>query len=263
MRFGFLAVACVATMFGGPLIAVQPRPEIQLALGSLMRCDVQPRTVTVDVRLDSGGTITLNTIDRRSVAALPPAYRRLVPDTYDVMGPCPAAGERVRVTFCRNCQPTRINAVEVLGPNPLDERRQRLWVVRAFVDLAAPEASLDEYMSSMVIARYGRHVVSPRSLWLRGHLKRTMFTYQSTDRALAMFDKFGQARPELRASIEPGAQAYRQHGNRVGLIRAVPFVPEHPLGSPFVGSWGAFALEAYAEERTGDLLAIYPTPARQ
>src|SRR5688572_2771901 len=167
MRLGFLVIACMAHLFGGQSIAVQLRPEIQLALGSLTRCDVQARVVTVDVRLDTGGTITLSTIDRRSAGVLAPAHRRFVPETYDVTGPCPAAGQRVRVTYCRNCQPTRINAVEVVGPDALDERQQRLWLVRAFVDSAAPEAALDEYMSSMVIARYNQHAPRPRSLWIR------------------------------------------------------------------------------------------------
>jgi len=237
-----------------PAVASAQRPDLLDVLGTLVSCNIEPDLITVRVQARDG-VVSISTTSQNTTPRRPPDYVTRIPEVHTREGACPRLGSRVRLSICKNCQPDRLDALEVIpadATNPLDFSAYRLWLVRHYVDTTEPGGDIDEFIASMVIARHNRWADSWQTFWMRGLMSRNLFAYSSLARARVMFERYGRGNTNVFAFLDAGAAIYPRHGAEIGLVRAAPFVPD-PVLSPFVGHWGVFVVEAYTEDASGKL----------
>ncbi len=240
------------------LVAGSREAGIGVTTGPILSCHESDGDLTIDVGATEG-IVHIKVSDSQ----LPPwphvSYPNLLPQKYRIAGPCPRTHEYARVTQCTGCQGPVVDAIELGGVGrAFDDTKRQLWVVRQFVDAVAGgdtgERQLiaaDLFMTAMVLARYNRDDRGSRSVWVRDRVERALFTYSTTSRAVAMVERFGNGRKELTDSIKPLRDTYQKYGGQIGLVKSLPYMPEDPRDSPFVGSWGTFASEVYVEDSHG------------
>jgi hypothetical protein len=209
----------------------------------------------------NGGVISLTLADSKTPIVFQATaqdwpsrdYRRIVVNLYRAAGGCPANGTRLRITRCGACAHEPLISIETDGSSQdFDGDNSRLWVIRQYFDTrSGPDEPLAVSIASMVLARYNRRDGQRRSLWIRDTMARALNTYLTKDRAFGMIKRFG--RSDLNSGVSALARIATKDGDRLGLMRAFPFIPVDPRASPFVGAWGTFATEVYLEAPNGKL----------
>lgn len=233
-------------------LPIAARTGIGEVCGPLRSCAISDARVVLEVQ---GDKLVRVEIARRALLPWPSdAYRAAVGEAFAMAGACPANGEQVRVTHCTECTEPRVVSVETGGRGTaFDEAARQLWLLRQWYDLqsARSNESVNLFAASIIVAKHNRKDQGRRTLWIRDRLGRQLDAYRTRDRADYMIAKFG--RPELRPATAMLRAIYDEYGDRIGLIRGLPYLPADPRSSPFVGAWGTFAVEVYLEASDGAL----------
>lgn len=238
-----------------PLASSRPPSEIVVSTGNLVDCAITD--AGIDLGVETGpGVLRVTLGAAEMVDGLSGDYRRLAGARYTINGPCPAQDDRIVVTHCPGCASRPLFAIETGGAS---DGGQRLFVVRSLIDRLDPGAGDRErtalFVTSMMLARHNRADGRQRTFWLRDKLERALDAYSSERRARDMYSRFGGG--HLSQSTLPLVAIAARYGDSPGLVRALPFIPPDARASPFVGSWGAFALEVYLEGPAKTLEKLY------
>jgi hypothetical protein len=256
-----LYLMLVSMAFAIALTACQTQgqlPESQSVAGTIGSCASAAGVVSVEIRTPSG---LLRFSMSENEAPWPSAdYAKLIRTRYVLLGPCPAAGEQVLAWFAHGSSPPAACTIELGGHGEsFDETRRSLWLYRQFADELAgrSEESDMEFHISGVLARYNRADGGHRRVWVRGLLRSALSAYSAKDRAEVMIQKFGYGNPDLAATIAPVRALYAGWTrDQQGLVMGLPYIPEDPRSFPYIGAWGVFPVEIYAE-RDNALKKVY------
>ena len=251
---GFCSLQFVLLISVFSSVKVAQIGRIEQLWGVLLACSASDPGIALRIQV-AGGPISISVSD----LAWPHAGdRSFVRRHYAIDGPCPVAGSQIMVTQCQGCRAPAPDAIEVGGHGQtFDQSERRLWAVRQYFDLSGTltDEPTDLFISSKVVSEYNHADGGGRSLWIRGELRQLLAPYANAEQAAFTIGQYG--RSALLKTVDPIHDVLKTYGERVGLVRGLPYEPADPRKSPFVGWWGFFALEIFGEDGHGKMVTLY------